>query len=201
MYYACVVRIQYKLLMKSPFSFIVSPINDRRYDNVKKIGDVDFITSASEEDHKASNRFATVYATPINYEGEIQVGDTLVVHHNVFKFYNDMYGRRQSGRSFFRDDLFIVDNDQFFLYKKDGVWRGHDKYCFIKPSKKKESFLEKGGSIEPLVGVIKYINKELEDLGLQVGDEIGYLPDSEYEFIIDDEVLYRMYTSHITLKF
>ena len=59
--------------MKSPFSFIVSPINDRRYDNVKKIGDVDFITSASEEDHKASNRFATVHATPINYEGEIQV--------------------------------------------------------------------------------------------------------------------------------
>ena len=63
MYYACVVRIQYKLLMKSPFSFIVSPINDRRYDNVKKIGDVDFITSASEEDHKASNRFAVSIET------------------------------------------------------------------------------------------------------------------------------------------
>mgnify|MGYP003316446514 FL=1 len=176
-YYACIVGIQYTLLMKSPFSFIVSPINDRRYNNIKKIGDVDFITSTSEEDHKSSNRFATVKATPINYKGEIQVGDTLVVHHNVFKFYNDMYGRRQSGRSYFRDDLFIVDNDQFFLYKKDGVWRGHDKYCFVKPSEKKESFIEKGGSIEPLVGVIKYINKELEDLGLQVGDEIAYQPD------------------------
>jgi len=76
--------------MKSPFSFLVSPINNRRYNNIKKIGDVDFITSASEEDHKSSNRFATVKATPINYKGEIEVGDTLVVHHNVFKFYNDM---------------------------------------------------------------------------------------------------------------
>ena len=60
--------------------------------------------------------------------------------------------------------------------------------------------MKDGGSIEPLIGIIKYINKELEELGLQVGDEIAYQPDSEYEFIIDDEVLYRMFTSHITLK-
>jgi|TARA_R110002020_G_scaffold85438_1_gene210862 hypothetical protein len=186
--------------MKSPYSFLVTPINDRRYNNIKKIGEVDFITSTSEEDHKASNRFATVKATPLGYKGEIKKGDVLVVHHNVFKFYNDMYGRRKSGKSHFRDNLFLVDPDQFFLYKRDEEWRGHDKYCFVKPSEKKESFIEKGGSIEPLIGVIKYINKELEELGLEVGDEIAYLPDSEYEFIIDNEVLYRMFTSHITLK-
>jgi len=187
--------------MKSPFSFLVTPLNDRRYNNIKKIGNVDFITSTSEEDHKYSNRFAKVKATPIGYKGEIQVGDTLVVHHNVFKFYNDMYGRRKSGKSFFRDNMFLVDGDQFFLYKRNGDWRGHDKYCFIKPSEKKESYIFKRGSIEPLIGEIKYINKELEDLGLQVGDEVSYLPDSEYEFVIDEEVLYRMFTSHITLKF
>ena len=78
--------------MKSPYSFLVTPINDRRYNNIKKIGEVDFITSTSEEDHKASNRFATVKATPLGYKGEIKKGDVLVVHHNVFKFYNDMYG-------------------------------------------------------------------------------------------------------------
>lgn len=186
--------------MKSPYSFLVTPFNERRYNNIKKIGKVDFITSTSEEDHKASNRFAEVYATPIGYKGEIKKGDILLVHHNVFKFYNDMYGRRKSGKSYFRDNLFLVDNDQFFLYKSDGVWRGYDKYCFIKPSDKKDSFLKKGGSKEPLVGVIKYINRELEDLGLKVGDEISYQPESEYEFIVEDEVLYRMFTNNITLK-
>ena len=63
--------------MKSPYSFLVTPINDRRYNNIKKIGEIDFITSTSEEDHKSSNRFAKVKATPLGYEGEIKEGDIL----------------------------------------------------------------------------------------------------------------------------
>tara|TARA_Y100001937_G_scaffold128828_1_gene208647 strand:+ start:3921 stop:4493 length:573 start_codon:yes stop_codon:yes gene_type:complete len=186
--------------MKSPHYFIVTPLNNRRYNNIKKIGDIDFITSTSEEDFSSSNRFAKVIEVPIGYEGEIKKGDTLVVHHNVFKFYNDMYGRRKSGRSYLKENLFLVDYDQFFLYKKDNVWFGHDKYCFVKPSEKKDSFVSKSGSIEPLVGTIKYINTELLNLGLKVGDEVSYEPNSEYQFIIDDEVLYRMFTNNITLK-
>ena len=53
--------------MRSPDSFIVTPVNDRRYDNLKEISGVKFITSVSEEDHTASNRFATVIETPIGY--------------------------------------------------------------------------------------------------------------------------------------
>ena len=60
--------------MKSPFSFIVEPYNGRRYDNIKKIGDVNLIISSSKEDHTVSNRFAKVISTPINYEGEIIPG-------------------------------------------------------------------------------------------------------------------------------
>ena len=39
--------------MKSPYSFIVSPKKGRRYDNIKKYGNKDFITSSSEEDHSS----------------------------------------------------------------------------------------------------------------------------------------------------
>jgi|TARA_R110000851_G_scaffold307518_1_gene466079 hypothetical protein len=186
--------------MKSPFSFIVKPINNRRYSNVKNIGGVDFITSTSEEDHTVSNRYAEVVETPINYTGEVEVGDTLLVHHNVFKFYNDMYGRRKSGKSFFKDDLFFIDPDQFFLFKRNGKWKGYHKYCFVKPSSAKDSFVKKSGVIEPLMGVLKYSNAQLEKLGLKVGDEISYQPESEYEFNVDGELLYRMFTNNITLK-
>ena len=55
--------------MQSPFSFIVRPLKGKRYDNEKKIGDIDFIISVSKEDHKASNRFAQVVSVPINYKG------------------------------------------------------------------------------------------------------------------------------------
>ena len=51
--------------MRSPHYFIVTPLKNRRYDNIKKIGDIDFITSTSEEDHKSANRFAKVVETPL----------------------------------------------------------------------------------------------------------------------------------------
>ncbi len=184
--------------MKSPFSYIVTPLNNRRYDNIKKYGDIDFITSTSEEDHTVSNRYATVVSTPIGYKGPVKEGDTLLVHHNVFKFYNDMYGKRKSGKSFFKDNLFFVDHDQFFLYKQKGKWKGYNKYCFIKPSSVKDYYINKNGTEEPLFGTIKYINDELISMGLKVGDEVSYQPESEYEFNVDGEKLYRMFTNNIT---
>ena len=102
--------------MKSPFYFVVRPTNGRRYDNIKKIGDINFITSVSQEDHTAANRFAEVISIPNNYVGDISVGDILVVHHNTFKIYYDMKGQERSGTSFLKDDLFFVDDDQYFMY-------------------------------------------------------------------------------------
>ncbi len=186
--------------MQSPYSFIVQPVNNKRYDNSKKIGNIDFITNTSEEDHMFSNRYATVISVPINYNGEITKGDTLLVHHNVFKFYNDMRGRRKRGKSFFKENMFFVDYDQFFLYKKKDKWKAHDKYCFIKPIKVKEKFLSQSSSEEPLMGKIKYINNQLIKLGLKEGDEISFQPESEYEFNVEGEKLYRMFTNNITLK-
>jgi hypothetical protein len=172
--------------MKSPFSFIVRPYNGRRYDNIKEVGGIELITSVSQEDHTVSNRYAEVVSTPINYTGRIKPGDTLLVHHNVFKYYYDMKGRQKSGKSFLMDDLFLIDPDQYFLYKNEDGWHTHDKYCFVKP--------------QPLVGYIKYINDELLSYGLKQGDKVSYKPDSEYEFEVDGEKLYRMFTNHITIQ-
>ena len=185
--------------MRSPYNFIVTPVKNRRYDNTKQLGDVDLITSVSQEDHMASNRYATVIETPINYTGPIRVGDILLVHHNVFKFYYDMYGRQKSGRSYLKDNLFLVDSEQFFLYKQNNKWHAHDKYCFVKPLSTKKSTIYKNCKEEPLCGVIKYINTELKNLGVKEGDHISFTPESEYEFTVDGEKLYRMFTNNITM--
>ncbi len=186
--------------MKSPFYFITRAYNGRRYDNVKSIGGIDFITSTSEEDHKASNRYAEVIETPLGYEGPIRNGDTLLVHHNVFKFYNDMKGRQQSGKSFFKDDLFFIDEEQFFMYKQDGEWYSYDRYCFVKPVPTSESYIFKPFSEEPLVGIMKYPNDYLKSKGICSGDMVCFKPESEYEFDVDGEKLYRMYDHQITIK-
>jgi len=186
--------------MKSPFQFIVRPFNGKRYDNTKEIEGVEFITSTSEEDHKFSNRYAEVIETPLGYEGEITVGDTLLVHHNVFKYYFDMQGRQKSGKSFFKDDLFFIDSEQFFMYKHDGEWCAYDRYCFVEPIPTEESFIYKNTKEEPLVGVMKYPNNYLLSKGVKPGDRVCFTPESEYEFLVDDEKLYRIYDHQITIK-
>jgi hypothetical protein len=186
--------------MKSPFCFITKPLEGKRYNNTKEIAGIEFVVNTSEEDHKFSNRQAVVIETPLWYTGPIASGDTLLVHHNVFKFYNDMRGRRKSGKSFFKEDVFLIDNDQFFLYKKEDEWYAYDKYCFVKPIPSIEYYIDKPFSEEPLMGIMKYPNEYLISQGVNAGDTVVFSPDSEYEFNVDGEKLYRMYDHQITVK-
>lgn len=187
--------------MRSPDRFVVKPVGGKRYENTKKMGSIDFITSTSTENHKASNRYAEVVSTPLNYSGPISSGDILLVHHNVFKFYNDMKGRQRSGRSFFKDDEFFIDNEQYFLYKKDGKWHAKDGFCFLRPLEKTHDLvIDTLGKTQPLVGELVYGCDQTEKMGLSVGDVVSYLPDVEYEFNVDGETLYRLYTKHVVMK-
>lgn len=185
--------------MKSPFYFIAKPKNGKRYDNTKNIGGIELIVSTSEEDHKFSNRYAEVAELPLGYTGPIDIGDTLLVHHNAFKFYNDMRGRQRSGKSFFKDDLFFIETDQFFMYKKNDNWFAYDRYCFVKPISATESFIKKPFSEEPLIGKMVYPNEYLSSKGVKSGDTVCFKPDSEYEFNVDGEKMYRMFDHQITM--
>lgn len=182
--------------MQSPFDFIVT---GQRYNNTKEIGGIELIVNTSEEDHKFSNRYAEVLEVPRGYDGPIQKGDTLLVHHNVFKFYNDMKGRRKSGRSFFRDDIFFVEPDQFYMYKRDGKWNTYSRYCFVKPIKAIDSYIKKPFTNEPLMGTMVYPNAYLLSQGVREGDTVCFKPDSEYEFDVDGEKLYRIFDHQITM--
>ena len=185
--------------MKSPFSFIVKPLNGKRYTNTKNISGLDIVVSTSQEDFKFSNREAKVIELPLGYKGPIQVGDVLLVHHNVFKYYNDMKGKQTSGKSYFKDDLFFVEEEQYYAYHDGTQWNAVDRYCFIKPSKVEDSYLYKNIKEEPLVGYIKYPNEYLVSQGVNKGDKVSFKPDSEYEFNLDGEKLYRMFDHQIVM--
>ena len=186
--------------MRSPYNFIVKPNKGRRYDNIKEIGGIDFIVSSSQEDHTVSNRYATVVETPIGYDGEIEPGDTIIVHHNVFKYYYDMKGRQKRGKSYLMDDLFLVDDFQYYLYLHDGQWKAKDEFCFVKPIEKEDEIIYSPGLEQPLMGEIVYTNNALLKHGVDVGTLVSFRPDSEYEFTIDDQKLYRVMSNHITAK-
>ena len=173
--------------MISPHFFIVSPLNNQRYDNKRKYGNNEFIISSSQEDFRVTNRYAVVKSVPLYYTGPIKKDDVVIVHHNVFRIYYDIKGRPKSSWCFYRDNIFIIDEGQIFLYKSDDdVWKATYPYCFVDPIKE-----------DKLTGLVVHCH---EGFDLKEGDKVSFQPETEYEFRIDDKLLYRMKTNNICLK-
>ena len=180
--------------MRSVYNFVVSPKGDR-YNNVKKIGDKELILNTEIFNHQYINREATVVSVPIIGETDIQKNDTVIVHHNVFRRWHDVKSRERNSRSYFNEDTYLVNFDQIFLYKRDDKWTAPKGFCFIKPLKEIDDPLNI--HIErPLIGIVKY-----SDGTVKVNELVGFRPNSEYEFVIDGERLYRVLSNFITIKY
>lgn len=186
--------------MTSPNYFIIRPYNGVRYDNIRKFGDVEFIISSSIEDHTVTNRLATVVSTPDWYKGPISKDDIVVVHHNTFRLYYNMNGNETSGWSYIKDDIYILDYEQIYLYKKEGTgWMATYPYCFIKPQQNDDTTTVLNHYVEKnLYGTVEFKPEEVNTV--DVGDEISFKPGSEYEFKIDGDKLYRVKLNNICLK-
>lgn len=179
--------------MKSIFHFLVQPKGGKRYDNVKDVGEgKKLVLSTSQEDHKATNRYAIVVAVPHDYNGEISVGDEVIVHHNVFRKFFDMKGRQKSGSAHVFEDYYVVEDIELFLYKKpDGDWMAPSPYMFVEPIAS-----DNMGSFKKLYGKIAYSSDSM----VSAGEEVSFQPDSEYEFKIDGKLMYRMYKRNLVWK-
>ena len=73
----------------------------------------------------------------------------------------------------------------------------HLDYCFVKPIREISSF--KTSKEKEYFGILKYTNKSLERVGLKPGDLVIFSPNSEFEFIINDERLYCMKSNDIAV--
>ena len=178
--------------MKSLYSFIVKPLNER-YDNIQKVDDKTLIINTGIENHRFVSKKAAVVSTPAAYTSKIKVGDELYVHHNIFRRWYNMKGEEKNSSTFFKDDLYFVSPEQIYMYNL----KPHLDYCFVKPLKN-QNLLENRKE-QPNVGVMKYSNSSLNALGITPGTLITFTPNSEFEFIIDGERLYCMKSNDIAL--
>ena len=179
--------------MKSVHNFVVTPKGER-YNNKKKIGNSELILNTDIYRHEFTNREAIVISTPIVGNTDIKAGDTVVVHHNVFRRWHNVKGIEKNSRAYFNESTYFINQDQIFLYKRKDKWIAPKGYCFIKPLKAIDQF-----NIEqekPLQGIVKY-----SDGTVNVNDIVGFTPNSEYEFVIDGERLYRVLSNLITIKY
>ena len=179
--------------MKSVYNFVVAPKGER-YNNTKKIGDSELILNTEIFNHQYVNREATVISTPIIGSTDIKPGDIVILHHNVFRRWHNQYGEEKNSRSYFNESTYFINKDQIFLYKRNKNWMAPNGYCFIKPLKAIDKFNTEHE--KPLQGIVKY-----SDGTVEIGDLVGFKPNSKYEFVVDGERLYRVLSKFITIKY
>lgn len=184
--------------MRSLFDFVVKPKGSRT-SSKKDIDGKELILNTDLQDHRYVNRVGIVVGVPSKECGGVQPGDEVVVHHNVFRRFYDVRGNEKNSRSYFSEDLYFCAPDQLFMYKRDGVWRALDGFCFVKPIESNDMWTV--DKERPLIGVLKMLGDDLETLGLQRGDVVGFTPRSEYEFIVEGERLYRVRSVNINVDY
>lgn len=184
--------------MRSVYDFIIKPVG-KRYDNEVKVGEHTLITNSSIESFKHVNNIAEVVETPVAFATSIRKGDLIIVHHNVFRVFYDMKGIKKNSRSFLKDDLFFCAVDQVYLYKRTNTWKSFGDRCFVAPVKNKD-FLSTD-KVADLIGILKIGNSSLEESGINPGDIVGFTPNSEWEFVVDNQIMYCMKSNDIVIKY
>ena len=184
--------------MKSIFNFIVTT-KEKIYNNTKKIGDKKLILNTEIFNHQNVSRNAIVLETPIMSCFEVQKGDEVIIHHNIFRRWYDVKGKQRNSSQYFKEDLFFCKPDQIYLYKKGEKWLPFMDRCFVMPIKDNNSLtmdLE-----QKCVGILKIGNKALEAYDINPGDLVGYKPGREWEFVIDGKRIYCMKSNDIVIKY
>ena len=179
--------------MKSVYNFVVKPKGER-YNNTKKLDGGELILNTDIFQHQYVNREAVVISTPIIGNTDIKPGDTVIVHHNVFRRWNDVKGVERNSKAYFNEDTYFINHEQIFLYKQEDKWIAPKGYCFVIPLKATDQFNTE--SEKPLQGIVKY-----SDGTVEVNNLVGFRPNSEYEFIVDGERLFRVLSNFITIKY
>ena len=184
--------------MRSVYDFIIKPVG-KRYDNEVKVGEHTLITNSSIESFKHVNNIAEVVETPVAFATPIRKGDLIMVHHNVFRVFYDMKGIKKNSRSFLKDNLFFCAVDQVYLYKRTDTWKSFGDRCFVAPVKNKD--ILSADKVADLIGILKIGNSSLEESGINPGDIIGFTPNSEWEFVVDNQIMYCMKSNDIVIKY
>ena len=179
--------------MRPIYNFIIKP-DGERYNNSTRVGDKDLILNTEIFNHQYVNRQGIIISSPIYNPHNLQEQDKVLVHHNVFRRWHNVKGVEKNTRGYLKEDQYLISEDQVFMYYRDNTWNAMPGFTFVKPLKSKDEY-----SLEqerPLVGIVKYSDGTFLPTQL-----VGFRPSSEYEFVIERERLYRVYTSEITIKY
>ena len=177
-------------MIQSPYKFIVSPINGKQYNDTKIVGDVELMVSNSIEEAIDVQRVGVVRGLPFGYNGDVIIGDLVIIHHNVFRIMFDDKGIPRQSANYIKDDLFSVSRDEIYMIIRNGEFIPTDDNVFVEPIVE-DSFWHGKKELEN-EGIAKYVNSNLQRQGVINGSKIAFKQGSKYEFDVLGQRLYMM---------
>lgn len=178
---------------------------DRSYNNKEKVGNTDFTVNVDIDNVESINRTATVVSAP---EGiDLDSGDVVVVHHNIMRENIRIDKKKTKGMYYIADDYYWVPVSEVIMKKSNNTWIPLHNFVFLKPIKQENIQLKYGLTLIPrsrkgmqeLRAELAITNKKLE--GVEVGDKVYFSRNSEHEFIIEGETLFKCEIEDILGKY
>ena len=162
-------------------------------------------TKFDEFEHRVNE--GEVVHTPAKFDTPVRPGDTLYFHHNVvvnggmpFADYKDCY--------LVSFDPKVAVNSHAYAYTPKGSDEvlPLDGWSVLKPSVEKEIEHAIFETVElkekpRTTGVVAAVSKDLEELGLKVGDTVGFKQNRDYTFKAFGEDFFRTRTQDLLYAF
>lgn len=181
--------------MRSPSYFLVRPLDGKKYNDTTDSG---ITTTTSVEDYRYTQRVAEVISTPIGYNGVVENGDKVIVHHNTFRIQYDNQGVPLPSKYHIKGNLFYLEPELTYMVIKGDEKIALFPYCFAEPIVEDVKF--EGVKEVENVMKLKYPNNDLIRQGFNVGDKIHVKKDSEYQFDLFGEKLYMFKSKRVLCK-
>jgi len=177
--------------MKSVHDFLITPAGER-YNNISESG---LILNTEMQNHNYVNREAIVLSCPVlGNDTGIEVGDRILVHHNIFRRFRDVRGIEKNSRAYFQEDKFFCPKDQVYMVDKGNGWEALPGFTFVQPITDTRLFAT--DKELPLWGIVAYSDKNEPNVNKE--DIVSFAPSSEFEFIVDNKKVYRILSYNIT---
>jgi len=175
----------------------------KRFNDEVEVGDQTLYieTKFNEFEHRVNE--GEVLHTPLKYDTPVQPGDTLYFHHNVvinggmpFADYKDCY--------LVSFDPKVAVNSHAYAYRPQGTEEllPMQGWSVLRPALEEEvqeSIIE---TVElkqkpRTTGVVAAPSDDLSDLGIKVGDTVGFKQNRDYTFKVDGEEYFRTRTQDL----
>ena len=202
--------------MKIPKNYFLVQV-EKPYNDTIELNGKEIMLNITFDPYKFARQYGVVYETPVwlpnGLEFDVKKGDKIYFHHlvtgSVGAVTIDKKFKRESSQDYKSENLiswiddknvYKVHWNQIYARVRKGKLKMLHHWNFVEQKvESEESIKTKSGIfIKPeieditLHGIIRYMNNWLKEQGVNIGDEVVFSENSEYDMTIEGKKLLRM---------